>query len=57
MNKTINLGLFIVGMVIAISAAGLLVMGVIESGVAAMMGIVGIGLIAASGKSNIKRMR
>lgn len=57
MNKTFNLGLFIVGLIIAISAAGLLVMGVIESGVAAMIGIVGIGLIAASGRSNIKRIR
>ena len=57
MNKTFNPGLFIVGLIIAISAAGLLVMGVIESGVAAMTGIVGIGLIAASGTSNIKRMR
>jgi len=57
MNKTFNLGLFIVGLVIAIGAAILLVMGVIESGVAAMIGIVGIGLIAASGMSNIKRMR
>jgi hypothetical protein len=35
----------------------LLLMGVIESGVAALIGIVGIGLIAASGTSNIKRMR
>ena len=57
MNKTFNLGLFIVGLIIVISAAGLLVMGVIESGVAAMIGIVGIGLIAASGRSNIKRIR
>ena len=57
MNKTFNPGLFIVGLIIAISAAGLLVMGVIESGVAAMIGIVGIGLIAASGRSNIKRIR
>jgi hypothetical protein len=43
-------------LVIAIGVAGLLVMGVIESGVAAVIGIVGIGLIAASGRSNIKRM-
>ena len=57
MNKTFNLGLFFAGLIIVISAAGLLVMGVIESGVAAMIGIVGIGLIAASGRSNIKRMR
>jgi len=57
MNKTFNLGLFIAGLVIVISAAGLLVMNVIESGVAAMIGIVGIGLIAASGRSNIKMIR
>lgn len=56
MNKNINLGLFIAGLVIAFSAAGLLVMNVIESGVAAMIGIVGIGLIAASGTSNIKKL-
>ena len=57
MNKIIDPGLFMVGLIIVISAAGLLVMNVIESGVAAMIGIVGIGLIAASGRSNIKRMR
>ena len=57
MNKNINLGLFIAGLVIALGAAGLLVMDVIESGVAAMIGIVGIGLIAASGRSNIKKVR
>ena len=56
MNKTFNLGLFIVGLIIVISAAGLLVMRVIESGVAAMIGIVGIGLIAASGRSKIKKL-
>lgn len=42
MPKTLNLGLFIVGLIIAI---------------AAMIGIVGIGLIAASGRSNFKRIR
>ena len=57
MNKINDPGLFMVGLIIVISAAGLLVMNVIESGVAAMIGIVGIGLIAASGRSNIKRMR
>ena len=57
MNKTFQIGLFIVGLAIVISAAGLLVLGVIESGIAAMIGIVGIGLIAASGSSNIKRIR
>ena len=56
MNKNINLGLFIAGLIIVISAAGLLVMNVIESGVAALIGIVGIGLIAASGRSKIKKM-
>ncbi len=57
MNKNIHLGLFIVGLVIVIGAASLLLMGVIESGVAAAIGMLGIGLIAASGRSNIKRMR
>ena len=56
MNKNLNLGLFIAGLVIVLGAAGLLVMDVIESGVAAMIGIVGIGLIAASGRSKIKKM-
>jgi len=53
MNKT----LFIIGLVIVGIDAVLLLMNVIESGVAALIGIVGIGLIAASGRSNIKRMR
>jgi hypothetical protein len=53
MNKT----LFAVGLVIVGTAAVLLLLDVIESGVAAAIGILGIGLIAASGKSNIKRMR
>ena len=56
MNKNLNLGLFIAGLVIVLGTAGLLVMDVIESGVAAMIGIVGIGLIAASGRSKIKKM-
>jgi len=52
-NKTLfTIGLLIVGDVVA-----LLLMDVIESGVAAVIGIVGIGLIAASGRSNMKRMR
>lgn len=57
MNKNFRVGLFAVGLVIVAIAAVLLVMDVIESGVAAMIGILGIGLIAASGRSNIKRMR
>jgi hypothetical protein len=38
-----------VGLLVALVAAGLLVLGVIESGPAALIGIVGIGLIATSG--------
>jgi len=51
MNKT----LFIIGLVIVGIDAVLLLTNVVESGVAALIGIVGIGLIAASGRSNIKR--
>ena len=60
MNKTqhqFTVGLFVLGLVIAVGAAILLVMNVIESGVAAMIGIIGIGLIAAAGRSNIKGTR
>ena len=53
MNKT----LFVIGLLIIGIDAGLLVMNVIESGVAAAIGMFGIGLIAASGRSNIKQMR
>jgi len=52
MNKI----LFIVGLCIALGAAALLFFDIIESGVAAMIGILGIGLIGASGISNIKRL-
>lgn len=41
--------LFFIGLCIALAAAALLFFDIIESGVAAMIGIVGIGLIAASG--------
>ena len=44
-NKTI----FGLGLSIALIAATLLFLGVIESGIAAVIGIVGIGLIGASG--------
>ena len=44
MNKI----LFIVGLAICLIAAGLLFLDVIESGVAALIGIVGIGLVASS---------
>jgi hypothetical protein len=40
---------FGMGLSIALTSATLLFFGVIESGVAALIGIVGIGLIAASG--------
>jgi hypothetical protein len=40
--------LFIAGLAICGTAAGLLLMGKIESGVAAVVGIVGIGLIGSS---------
>ena len=53
MNKT----WFAIGLVIVGIDAVLLLMNVIESGVAAAIGMLGIGLIAASGRSNIKRMR
>ena len=53
----INKTLFAMGLLIVGVAVVLLLMNVIESGVAAIIGIVGIGLIAASGRSNIKRMR
>ncbi len=52
MNKT----LFVIGLLIALLAAALLLMDVIESGVAAAIGMLGIGLIAASGRSNLKKL-
>jgi len=45
----INKTMFGLGLSIALIAATLLVLGVIESGVAAIIGILGIGLIGASG--------
>ena len=49
--------LFALGLLIVGIAVMLLLLDVIESGVAALIGMVGVGLIAASGRSNIKRMR
>ena len=46
----INKTLFGLGLLIAFIAATLLVLGLIESGVAAAIGMLGIGLIAASGR-------
>ena len=45
----INKALFGLGLSIALIAATLLFLGVIESGVAAAIGMLGIGLLAASG--------
>lgn len=42
--------MMILGLLIALAASALLLMNVIESGLAAVIGILGIGLIAASGR-------
>jgi hypothetical protein len=47
MNKIV----FIVGLCIALATAALLFLNFIESGVAAIIGILGIGLIGASGRA------
>ena len=52
MNKI----LFMVGLSIALAAAALMFLNIIESGVAAMIGILGIGLIGASSIAKIKRL-
>jgi len=46
----VNKTMFGLGLLIALTAATLLVLDVIESGVAAAIGMLGIGLIAASGR-------
>ena len=45
-----NAVLFVAGLLVALAASGLLLLNVIESGPAAAIGILGIGLIAASGR-------
>jgi len=57
MEIPINKPLFAIGLFIVGVAATLLLMDIIESGVAALIGIVGIGLITASGGSYMKRLR
>jgi len=47
--------LFVTGLLIALGAAALLFLGIIESGPAALIGIVGIGLIAASAGARAAR--
>ena len=51
----VNKTMFVLGLSIALVAAALLFLGVIESGVAAAVGIVGIGLIGASGAGDAAR--
>jgi len=46
----INMTMLGLGLLIALGAATLLFLGLIESGVAAAIGMLGIGLIAASGR-------
>jgi hypothetical protein len=53
--KTIGV-MFAAGLLVALAAAGLLVAGVIDSGPAAALGILGIGLIAASGRKGGSRI-
>jgi hypothetical protein len=54
-DVAMNKALFALGLIVALTAAVLLVLGVIESGVAALIGIVGIGLIATSGRVRTAR--
>jgi len=46
----VNKFLFFGGLLVVLIAAGFLLLNVIESGVAAAIGILGIGLISASGR-------
>ncbi len=47
-KRTINLILFIVGITIALTSGTLLFLGILSSSVSAIIGIVGIGLLATS---------
>jgi len=51
----VNKTMFVLGLLIALIAAGLLLLDFIESGVAAAIGMLGIGLIAASGSGRRKQ--
>jgi hypothetical protein len=46
----INKMMFVLGLLIVLVAATLLLLGMVESGVAAAIGILGIGLLAISGR-------
>ncbi len=52
---TINRPVFVAGVLIALIAAALLFLGVIDSGPAALIGIVGIGVIGASSVSGRRK--
>ena len=54
MMEQVNKIQFILGLVIVLIAAALLLLTMIESGVAAAIGILGIGLIATSRKAKKK---
>jgi len=47
-NKTIFVVMFVSGLLTALGTAVLLFLGIIESGIAGAIGIVGIGLISTS---------
>jgi hypothetical protein len=53
-TMNINKALFILGISIALTAAVLLLLDVIESGIAGLIGVVGISLIAASSRKSRK---
>lgn len=53
-KKTISLVLFTLGLLIALTNATLLFLGILPSGVSAVIGIIGIGLIASSNFRLIK---
>jgi hypothetical protein len=52
----VNRTLFVLGLLIVLIAAVILVLDVIESGVAAAIGMLGIGLLAASGRRSRNRL-
>ena len=51
----VNKALLVVGLLAAVTAAGLVVLDVIGSGFAVALGILGIGLIAVSGRGRPAR--
>jgi len=53
---SMSIALFLAGLCIALTAAALLFFDIIEPGPAAVIGIVGIGLIGTSGMSHIRRL-